>query len=41
MKEYNHLKIEPKWRKVWEEKKVNKTEESTKKPKFYILDMFP
>jgi leucyl-tRNA synthetase len=26
---------------VWEKKKVNKTEESSKKPKFYVLDMFP
>lgn len=41
MKEYNHLKIEPKWRKVWEKKAVNKTKDGTKGKKFYILDMFP
>jgi leucyl-tRNA synthetase len=41
MKEYNHLKIEPKWRKVWEKKGVNKTKDTTKGKKFYILDMFP
>jgi len=41
MKEYNHLKIEPKWRKIWEKKGINKTLDKTNKPKFYILDMFP
>ncbi len=40
-KEYNHLKIEPKWRKEWEKKGVNKTAEKNNKPKFYVLDMFP
>jgi leucyl-tRNA synthetase len=40
-KEYNHLKIEPKWRKNWEKKGVNKTPNKINKPKFYILDMFP
>jgi leucyl-tRNA synthetase len=39
--DYNHLKIEPKWRKIWEKKGVNKTKDNTKAPKFYILDMFP
>jgi leucyl-tRNA synthetase len=39
--EYNHLKIEPKWRKIWEKKGVNKTKDTTKGKKFYILDMFP
>ncbi len=41
MKEYNHLRIEPKWRKIWEKKGINKTLDKTNKPKFYILDMFP
>jgi leucyl-tRNA synthetase len=39
--DYNHLKIEPKWRKVWEKKGINKTSDKNKKTKFYILDMFP
>jgi len=39
--EYNHLKIEPKWRKVWDKKKINKTKDTTKGKKFYVLDMFP
>ncbi|MFA7252500.1 MAG: leucine--tRNA ligase [Candidatus Paceibacterota bacterium] len=41
MKNYDHKKIEPKWRKVWEKKGVNKTQNKNNKPKFYILDMFP
>jgi len=39
--EYNHLKIEPKWRKVWNKNGVNITKDITNRPKFYILDMFP
>jgi leucyl-tRNA synthetase len=38
---YDHRKIEPKWQKVWEKEKTFKTEENSKKQKFYILDMFP
>ncbi|MFA6797155.1 MAG: leucine--tRNA ligase, partial [Candidatus Paceibacterota bacterium] len=38
---YDHLKIEKKWQKVWDKKKVNKAVENTKKPKCYVLDMFP
>ncbi len=41
MKPYDHRKIEKKWQKEWEKKKVYKTEDSSDKPKFYILDMFP
>jgi len=41
MNEYNHLKIEPKWRKIWEKKGINKTKDTTKDSKFYVLDMFP
>lgn len=44
MKEYDHNKIEKKWRKEWETKKTYKTLSSKqakgKKP-FYVLDMFP
>ena len=39
--EYNHLKIEPKWRKIWDKKGINKTKDNTKSKKFYVLDMFP
>lgn len=41
MKQYDHKEIEPKWQKFWEEKGVYTTEEHSKKPKQYILDMFP
>ncbi len=38
---YNHSKIEKKWQKIWQEKEIFKTKDISKKPKFYILDMFP
>jgi leucyl-tRNA synthetase len=41
MKAYNHLKIEGKWQREWAKKKIYQTKNSGKKPKFYILDMFP
>jgi len=34
-------KIEKKWQKVWEKHRVFKTRDLSKKPKFYVLDMFP
>lgn len=40
-KEYNHLKVEKKWQKEWGKKKAFRTEDSSKKKKYYILDMFP
>ena len=41
MKEYNHLKIEPKWQKVWEKKNSNKAKDNSKQKKFYGLIEFP
>ncbi|MSU45010.1 MAG: NUDIX domain-containing protein [Candidatus Zambryskibacteria bacterium] len=41
MKEYDHLSIEKKWQKEWEKKKVYKTLNTSKKKKYYVLDMFP
>ncbi len=41
MKEYQHLKIEKKWQKEWEDKKTYKTPTDFDKPKKYVLDMFP
>jgi leucyl-tRNA synthetase len=38
---YNHLTTEPKWQKHWEEKGVFRAENGSKKPKYYVLDMFP
>jgi leucyl-tRNA synthetase len=34
-------RIEEKWRKTWVEKEVYKVSNDTKKPKYYVLDMFP
>ena len=39
--EYNHLKIEPKWQKVWEKKDSNKAKDNSKQKKFYGLIEFP
>ncbi|MBT4250357.1 leucine--tRNA ligase, partial [bacterium] len=39
--DYNHLKIEKKWQKFWEDNNTFKTEDSKEKEKCYILDMFP
>lgn len=39
---YDHKRIEKKWQKVWDEKKVFATDVwDFSKPKFYVLDMFP
>ncbi len=40
-KEINFKKIEQKWQKRWEEKKVFKVKEDRDKKKFYCLEMFP
>lgn len=39
--EYNHRVIEKKWQKFWADHNTFKTEQSTDKPKYYVLDMFP
>ncbi len=38
---YEPLKIEPKWQKYWDERQVFRAEIDPKKPKYYVLDMFP
>ena len=39
---FNHLEIEKKWQKYWEENETFKTDVyDFSKPKYYILDMFP
>jgi leucyl-tRNA synthetase len=38
---YDHLKLEKKWQSVWKKSGIYKTTEGSKKPKSYILDMFP
>ena len=39
--EYNFPEIEAKWRKFWAENKTFRAEDSSDKPKYYVLDMFP
>ncbi|WP_296224514.1 leucine--tRNA ligase [uncultured Lactobacillus sp.] len=38
---YNHKVVEKKWQKYWLENKTFKTGTDPKKPKYYVLDMFP
>jgi len=38
---YDHLKLEKKWQSTWKKSGIYKTTEGSKKPKSYILDMFP
>ena len=39
---YNHLLVEPKWQKYWDEHETFKTDVwDFSKPKYYVLDMFP
>jgi leucyl-tRNA synthetase len=37
----NFKEIESKWQKKWEEAKLFEVSEDSKKPKFYVLEMFP
>ncbi len=39
--EYNHLKIEAKVQKEWGTKNIYKTDTTSKKTPYYVLDMFP
>ena len=38
---YNHIEIEEKWQKYWEDNNVFKTVEDETKKKYYVLEMFP
>ncbi|MEO6639487.1 MAG: class I tRNA ligase family protein, partial [Ginsengibacter sp.] len=39
--EYNYRDIEKKWQKDWKDSGIYHVENSSPKPKFYVLDMFP
>jgi len=39
--QYDHLKIESKWQKYWEDENTFKAEVDPNKEKLYVLDMFP
>jgi leucyl-tRNA synthetase len=41
MKEYNHQKIEQKWRKRWREQDIYRTNEDAAGEPYFCLDMFP
>ncbi len=38
---YNHIEIEKKWQKYWQENDTFHAQNSSEKPKYYALDMFP
>lgn len=38
---YTPSEIESKWQKVWQERAIYKTSDTSQKEKFYVLDMFP
>ncbi len=40
-KEYNFLEIEPHWQSFWEENHTARADQTSAKPKYYVLDMFP
>ena len=41
MAHYNPKSIEKKWQKAWEDAKVFQAKTDNKKPKYYVLEMFP
>ena len=41
MTAYNPAKIEPKWQRTWYDSKVFNSKVDLKKPKYYVLEMFP
>jgi len=41
MTTYNPAKIEPKWQTRWDDSKVFNSKVDLKKPKYYVLEMFP
>ena len=41
MADFDHTKIEKKWQKKWAQAKIYRAADKSKKPKYYVLDMFP
>lgn len=39
--EYNHRDIEARWQKYWRDNNTYRVDIDTKRPKYYVLDMFP
>ena len=38
---YNPKESEPKWRQVWNERKLFETRNDDTRPSYYVLEMFP
>lgn len=38
---YNPFSLEPQWQQNWRDKAIFKTDMTSKKPKYYVLEMFP
>jgi leucyl-tRNA synthetase len=38
---YNAREVEPKWQKIWQERKTFETSNDDARPKYYVLEMFP
>ncbi|MGO8737952.1 leucine--tRNA ligase [Rhodoblastus sp.] len=38
---YNTREVEPKWQKIWRERKTFETSNADGRPKYYVLEMFP
>ncbi len=38
---YNAAEVEPRWQKLWAERDVYRADDSSEKPKFFALEMFP
>ncbi len=38
---YNFIEVEKKWREYWKENNFFKSYVDSKKPKYYVLEMFP
>ncbi len=41
MERYDPLQIEGRWQRLWEEKKLFRAKEDSKREKYYLLEMFP
>ena len=38
---YNPKEAEPKWRQVWDERQLFRTDNADPRPKYYVLEMLP
>jgi len=41
VRRYDPQRVEKKWQSIWEEGKIFQTSEDPKRPKYYVLEMFP